>query len=127
MPLDLAGGPQQGGRAAPGGLIAAGTTYLSRREGIAPVLAHVPSFGRNLRGSPDILAYPLPKACQCRVLVRFAVLKACKSTVANPVSSLLGVLCVVSVQAIVGTAAVGCGYRLAAVRLSRAAASRRQA
>ena len=27
------------------------------------MLAHVPSFGRNPRGSPDLLAYPLPKAC----------------------------------------------------------------
>ena len=31
--------------------------------GCAPVLAHVPSFGRNPRGSPDFLAYPVPKAC----------------------------------------------------------------
>ena len=34
----------------------------------APVLAHIPSFGRNPRGSPDFLAYPVPKACQRRVL-----------------------------------------------------------
>ena len=27
------------------------------------MLAHVPSFGQNPRGSPDFLAYPLPKAC----------------------------------------------------------------
>ena len=27
------------------------------------MLAHVPSFGRNLRGSTDFLAYPVPKAC----------------------------------------------------------------
>ena len=27
------------------------------------MLAHVPSFGRNPRGSPDFLAYPIPKAC----------------------------------------------------------------
>ena len=27
------------------------------------MLAHVPSFGRNPRGSPDFLANPLPKAC----------------------------------------------------------------
>ena len=26
------------------------------------MLAHVPSFGRNPRGSPDFLAYPVPKA-----------------------------------------------------------------
>ena len=31
--------------------------------GCAPVLAHVPSFGRNPRGSPEFLAYPVPKAC----------------------------------------------------------------
>ena len=27
------------------------------------MLAHVPSFERNLGGSPDFLAYPVPKAC----------------------------------------------------------------
>ena len=27
------------------------------------MLAHVPSFARNARGSPDFLAYPVPKAC----------------------------------------------------------------
>ena len=27
------------------------------------MLAHVPSFGQNPRGSPDFLAYPVPKAC----------------------------------------------------------------
>ena len=27
------------------------------------MLAHVPSFERNPRGSPDFLAYPVPKAC----------------------------------------------------------------
>ena len=27
------------------------------------MLAHVPSFGGNPRGSPDFLAYPVPKAC----------------------------------------------------------------
>ena len=27
------------------------------------MLAHVPSFGRNPRGSADLLAYPVPKAC----------------------------------------------------------------
>ena len=31
-------------------------------RGCAPVLAHVPFFGRNPRGSPDFLAYPVPKA-----------------------------------------------------------------
>ena len=32
------------------------------------MLAHVPSFGRNPRGSQDFLAYPVPKACQRRIL-----------------------------------------------------------
>ena len=27
------------------------------------MLAHVPSFGWNPRGSPDFLAYPVPKTC----------------------------------------------------------------
>ena len=27
------------------------------------MLAHIPSFGRNPGGSPDFLAYPVPKAC----------------------------------------------------------------
>ena len=27
------------------------------------MLSHVASFGRNPRGSPDFLAYPVPKAC----------------------------------------------------------------
>ena len=27
------------------------------------MLAHIPSFGRNARGPPDFLAYPVPKAC----------------------------------------------------------------
>ena len=27
------------------------------------MLAHVPSFGPNTSGSPDFLAYPVPKAC----------------------------------------------------------------
>ena len=32
------------------------------------MLAHVPSLARNCRGSPDFLAYPVPKACHVRVL-----------------------------------------------------------
>ena len=28
------------------------------------MLAYVTSFGRNPRGSPDFLAYPVPKACR---------------------------------------------------------------
>ena len=55
--------PTKRPRATPGGLIADSVTCLSRQEGVAPVLAHVPSFGRNPRGSPDFLAYPVPKAC----------------------------------------------------------------
>ena len=31
-------------------------------RGCAPVLAHVPFFGRYPRGSPDLVAYPVPKA-----------------------------------------------------------------
>ena len=50
-------------RATPGGLIAASVTCLSGREGVPPCLRHIPSFGRNPRGSPDFLAYPVPKAC----------------------------------------------------------------
>ena len=42
--------PTKRPQATPGGLIAA-------------VLGHVPSFGRDPRGSPDFLAYPVPKAC----------------------------------------------------------------
>ena len=37
--------------------MAASVTYLSWWP---PVLAHVPSFGQNPRGSPDFLAYPFP-------------------------------------------------------------------
>ena len=55
--------PTKRPRATPGGLIAASVTYLSRLGVCAPVLAHVPPFGRNPRGSPDFLAYPVPKAC----------------------------------------------------------------
>ena len=32
------------------------------------MLAHVPSLGRNPRGSPHFLAYPVPGACQRRRL-----------------------------------------------------------
>ena len=32
------------------------------------MLAHLPSFVRDLRGSPDLLVYPVPKACQRCVL-----------------------------------------------------------
>ena len=37
------------------------------------MLAHVPSFGQNPRGSPDFLAYPVPKACQRGVLGTWAL------------------------------------------------------
>ena len=36
--------------------------------GCAPVLAHVPTFWQNPRGSLAFMAYPFPKACQQRVL-----------------------------------------------------------
>ena len=49
--------PTKRPRATPGGLLAASVTCLSRREGVPPC------FGRNPRGSPDFLAYPVPKAC----------------------------------------------------------------
>ena len=44
-----------------GGLIAASVRNVPRREGVPPC-AHGPSFGRNPRGSPDFLAYSVPKA-----------------------------------------------------------------
>ena len=53
-------------RATAGGLIAAQRDMRGTPGECAPVLAHVPSFGRNPRGSPDFLAYPVPKACQQR-------------------------------------------------------------
>ena len=47
------------------------------------MLAHVPSFGRNPRGSPDFLAYPVPKACMhvlgTRVLRRLGVARSASS------------------------------------------------
>ena len=52
--------PTKRPKATQGGLIAASVACLSRQEG---VLAHVPCFGQNPRGSPDFLAYPVPKAC----------------------------------------------------------------
>ena len=30
------------------------------------MLAHIPSFGKNPRGPPDVLVYLIPKACQRR-------------------------------------------------------------
>ena len=59
--------PTKRRRAAPGGLMATHDVLLTL-GGCAPVLAHMPSFGRNPGGSPDFLAYPVPKACQRRVL-----------------------------------------------------------
>ena len=32
------------------------------------MLAHIPSFRRNPRGSPHFLVYTIPKACQRRIL-----------------------------------------------------------
>ena len=49
--------------ATPGGLIAASETCLSRQEGVPPCLRTAPSCERIPRGSPDFLAYPVPKAC----------------------------------------------------------------
>ena len=47
------------------------------------MLAHVPSFGRNPRGSPDFLAYPVPKACMhvlgTRVSRRLGVARSASS------------------------------------------------
>ena len=47
------------------------------------MLAHVPSFARNPRGSPDFLAYPVPKACMhvldTRVLRRLGVARCASS------------------------------------------------
>ena len=44
------------------------------------MLAHVPSFGRSPRGSADLLAYPVPKACMhllgTRVPRRFGVARS---------------------------------------------------
>ena len=54
--------PKKAAPAPPGGLIAASVTGC-HAGGMGPVAAHVPSFGRNPRGSPDFLVYPVPKAC----------------------------------------------------------------
>ena len=47
------------------------------------MLAQVPSFGRNPRGSPDFLAYPVPKACMhvlgTRVARRLGVARSASS------------------------------------------------
>ena len=47
------------------------------------MLAHVPSFERNPRGSPDFLAYPVPKACMhvlgTRVTRRLGVARSASS------------------------------------------------
>ena len=55
--------PTKRPRATPGGLIAASVTCLSRREGVPPCLRTSPPLGGTLWGSPDFLAYPVPKAC----------------------------------------------------------------
>ena len=50
------------------------------------MLAHVPSFGRNPRGSPDFLAYPVPNACMhvlgTRVPRRLGVARSASSPTA---------------------------------------------
>ena len=59
IPLHLTGGPQGSGpgqRRQPEEPVTPG--------GCRPMLAHVPSFGRNHSKFPDILAYPVPLACQ---------------------------------------------------------------
>ena len=55
--------PTKRPRATPVGLIAASVTCLSGREGVFLCLRTSPPFGRIPRGSPDFLAYPVPKAC----------------------------------------------------------------
>ena len=50
-------------KAAPGNTGRADRGQRDCLGGWAPVLVHVPSFGSNPRGSPDFLAYPVPKAC----------------------------------------------------------------
>ena len=51
------------------------------------MLAHIPSFGRNPRDSPDFLAYPVPKACMhvlgTRVPRRFGVARSASSPKAD--------------------------------------------
>ena len=47
------------------------------------MLAHVPCFGRNPRGSPDFLAYPVPNTCMhvlgTRVMRRLGVARSASS------------------------------------------------
>ena len=54
--------PRKRPRATLGGLMAALRDRRVERGGFAPVLAHVHSFGQDPRGSPDFLAYSVPKA-----------------------------------------------------------------
>ena len=44
------------------------------------MLAHVPSFGRNASGSPDFLAYPVPKACMHALGTKAAQALGCSLT-----------------------------------------------
>ena len=80
--------PTKRPRATAGGLIAASVTCLSRLGGSAPVVAHVPSFRRNPRCSPDFLPYPVPKACMhvhgTGVPRRFGVARSASSPEAAP-------------------------------------------
>ena len=68
IPLDLTGCPQQSGPGSTGRANSRQRAVLVMPGGCAPVLAHVPDYERNPRGSPDFLAYPVPKACGRRVL-----------------------------------------------------------
>ena len=74
--------PTKRPRARLGGLIAARYVLVSP-GGCAPLLAHVPSFRRNPRGSPDFLVYPVPKACMhvlgTRVPMRSGVARSASS------------------------------------------------
>ena len=48
----------------PGGLIAASVRNVSRWGVLPPGLAHIRSLWRSPRGSPEFLAYPIPKVRQ---------------------------------------------------------------
>ena len=52
------------------------------------MLAHVPSFGRNPGGSPDFLAYPVPKACMHVLGTRFARCLAVARSASSPKAAL---------------------------------------
>ena len=63
--------PAEPNKAAPGNTGNAGRRQRDVRPtpgGCASTLARGPSFGRNPRGSPDFLVYPVPKAYRGRCL-----------------------------------------------------------